>query len=262
MDAYFDLWGDPFVEYAPTVIGFGSSAWNPMARRAFFERELPDLRKHARWGYSFGDGRNSDSWKLMFHGYFPVSEKGKTSFYWFEFDWQVNPTKFLEFVNSVMSIVTCMSGYGGFMFQYHPTLVRSSYNQIFVWARRYWGVEVQDIDVTSNYMGSAYKCVNWITIVGERLREQNPEAIEQAKRVAYGHHQASGGMVFQASHVPELGDRNRSESLPGYVLLAEALRPIQAFDHREFAEGSGSRWTQDASNAWLRRLTDPAWSRL
>src|SRR5262249_23120656 len=68
LDLYFDTWGDPFVEYAPTAAGFGSSAWDAGARRHFFEQELPDLRKHVKWGYSFGDGRKSNSWRLMFHG--------------------------------------------------------------------------------------------------------------------------------------------------------------------------------------------------
>ena len=258
LELYFQTWGDPFVKYASTAFGSGSSEWADQARLRFITKELPRLRKHVDWGYSFSDGRKTDSWMLMFHGYPPFTESGKTSFYRFEFDWQVEAKRLKNFAIDLVDVVTCISGYVGFAFQGRPrSFACSSFNQVFAWARRYWGVEAQDLDVTVNHMAEAFKCVNWITIIGERLRQHNPGAVDLARSAAYAHESRSGGMLFQASDKPMLGDRNKREVLRGYVALAEALKELQVKNHGAFGEGSGSRWTEESTNAWLRRFTEP-----
>src|SRR5947207_3036171 len=77
LDLYFDMWGDPFVKYASTAFGSGPSEWNKPDRQRFLSSELPQLRQHVDWGYSFSDGRKTDSWMLMFHGYRPFTDAGK-----------------------------------------------------------------------------------------------------------------------------------------------------------------------------------------
>src|SRR6267142_671655 len=59
LELYFQTWGDPFVKYASTAFGSGSSEWADQARLRFITKELPRLRKHVDWGYSFSDGRKT-----------------------------------------------------------------------------------------------------------------------------------------------------------------------------------------------------------
>jgi hypothetical protein len=256
LDVYFATWGDPFTEFCSTAFAATPEDWNAPSRQFFFDQLLPNLRKGRHWGYSLSDGRTRDSQALMFHGYFPVSEAEKASFFQFEFGWQVEPRRLMQFVLDVVAVLPCLSGYAGFMFQRHRTLVRSSYDQIYAWAHRYWGVEVYDVDASAGRMKSSFTCVNWITILGHDLAKAFPEAMATARRQAFASYDLAHCTVLQAAPQPRLGDRHR-EWLSDYARLAQALEPLQVRDHPRFADGSLSRWTEETTNAWLRRFTEP-----
>ncbi|MFE8603879.1 type VI immunity family protein [Archangium violaceum] len=259
-DLYQATWGDRFTTYSSTAFGTISRDWSQAARQRFESQELPDLRKHEHWGYSFSDGRASDSWLFMFHGYRPALEPGKASFYRFEFDWQLEPARLLEFTEAVLSIVRCVSGYAGYMFQGQPLgpFGKNSFDQIYAWARRYWAVDVEDLDVTVNHMLDGYKCPSWLTVIGERLEGRNPAAVSEAASAAFRSLRTPGGVLLQAGLKQTRGDQNRKEPLDGYVAIARALEPLQVQQHGTFG---GSRWDESRTMAWLRRFTAPGgWS--
>jgi hypothetical protein len=255
-DLYLQTWGDRFRIYLPTTMGRLPRDWSPAARQRFEISELPDLRQHEDWGYVFSDNQTTDSWLFMFHGYASASEPGKASFYRFEFDWQLPPERLVEFARAVLEIVKCVSGYGGYIFQGQPRgpYGRSSFDAVYRWAWRYWGVDVQDLDVTVSHMLDGYKCPSWLTIIGERLAQRNPAAVRTAEGAALKAIPTPGGVILQAGPVPILGDRNRLEPLDAYEAIARALEPLQVTQHAKFG---GSLWTDARTMAWLRRFTDP-----
>jgi hypothetical protein len=255
-DLYLRTWGDPFRAYGSTAFGKRIREWSSAARRRFETHELPELRKYEDWGYVFSDNQQTDSWLFMFHGYEPASEPGKASFYRFEFDWRLAPERLMEFTQAVLQVVNCVSGYGGYVFQGLPRgpYGRSSFDQIYRWARRYWGVEVQNLDVTVNHMLEGYKCPSWLTIVSDRLPGISPAIVSAAESVAFQSWRSSGGTIQQAGSSPVLGDRNRAESLDSYEAIARALEPIQVKQHGAFG---GSFFTEDRTMAWLRRFSEP-----
>jgi hypothetical protein len=256
MDLYAHTWGNPFTSYRSTSFGSLMLRWEPAQ---FFTRELPKLRQFNDWGYAFSDDRGPDSWMMMFHGYRPATERGRASFFRFEFDRNVDTQCLARFAGDLLDILTCVSGNAGFFFQGQPrgALGRRSFDQIYAWARRYWGPEVSDLDVTVSHALSGYKTVNWLTLIGPSLRLREPDAITRAQASAYAFSVRNGGILLQASEAPELGDVNRWQRLPGYEQIAQALEPLQVQDHGSFGPSSGSRWTRDTTNAWLRRFTDP-----
>ncbi len=259
-DRYLATWGERFKTYSSTAFGELARDWSPAARQRFERQELPDLRQREHWGYVFSDGRASDSWLFMFHGYRPALEAGKASFYRFEFDWQLEPGRLLEFTEEVLCIVRCISGYAGYMFQGQPLgpFRKSSFDQFYAWARRYWGVDVEDLDVSVNHMLDGYRCPSWLTVMGERLERREPNAVSEAARAALRSVRTPGGMLLQAGPKPVLGDQNRRESLDGYAAIARALEPLQVRQHGTFG---GSRWDESRTMAWLRRFTEPGgWS--
>jgi|GEM_PF-1741137 len=259
LELYFNSWGDRFVEYSSTAFGSLMQPWNSQVQKQFEHNKLPDLRKVRDWGYAFSDGRGSDSWMLMFHGYKPVSEGNKASFYRFEFDWNVDTSALKKFTVDLLKIINCVSGNGGYVFQGQPRGPNSSisFEQIFLWAKRYWGVEVQDLDLTVQYMTDSFKCVNWLTIIGGNLAERNPRVIADAKKTAYQSIKINENFLFQASEMPLLGDQNRNEKLEEYVALARVLEPIQVVEHDSFGNETGPGWGKESTNAWNRRFTEP-----
>ncbi|NTX05819.1 type VI immunity family protein [Myxococcus sp. CA040A] len=259
-DLYRATWGERLTRYGATAFGEVMWDWSPAAQRRFEAQELPELRRRSHWGYVFSDGRPRDSWLFMFHGYRPVMEPGKASFFRFEFDWQLEPGRLLEFSEQVLSLVRCVSGYAGYMFQGQPLgpFGTSSFDQIYAWARRYWGVDVEDLDVTVDHMLEGYKCPSWLTVIGERLERREPAAVSAAEGSAFRAVRTPGGVLLQAGLRPVLGDQNRRESLEGYAAIARALEPLQVQRHGTFG---GARWDESRTRAWLRRFTDPRdWS--
>lgn len=259
LEAYFDLMGDRFVELGSTAYGSERRRWNPTARGHFMRGELPRLRTRRDWGYSWSDGLDRGSWVLMLHGFRPVSEPDMASVLRFEFDWQLDPEALWRLAETMLGIVECTSANAGYVFQGQPRGPhgRESWNTIFAWARRYWGVEVQDLDVTVAHALQGIKCVSWATAVGPSLSARDPAALEQACGVATAVVTASGGTLLRAGATPVLGDRNRREDLSRYEALAQALAPLQLTGHGSFAPGYQSRWDEEITQAWLRRFTAP-----
>ena len=240
--------------YRSTATGSVLKDWNANTKKIFENQELPELRKKSDWGYVFADNKEIDSWLFMFHGYRPRTEAGKASFYRFDFDWQVDPHFLYTFASELISLVPCLSGFAGYYLQGRVAYSMESYDTMFAISHRYWGLEAHNLDVTVNQMLSGYKCVNWLTIIGDKFRQANPEAIEQAKQVAMKYHETEYAILFQADEVPRFGDQNRREVLSGYVAIAKALLPLQIREHEALG---GTRWTDDNTIEWIQRFAPP-----
>ena len=255
-ELYLRTWGDRFQIYAPTSFGSLPRKWTAKTRRNFESNEIPVLREFQDWGYVFTDDRRIDSWLFRFHGYKPFTEAGKSSFFASSSIGGWHRSSCFGSLRDVLELVQCVSGNAGYMFQGQPAgpYARSSFDQIYSWARRFWGVEVQDLDVTVNHMLDGYKCPSWLTIVGRRLAALSPTTIPLARSVAFASFVTTGGVILQAGQTPILGDRHRFEPLEHYVAIARALEPIQVRKHGGYG---GSRWTEENTMAWLRRFTEP-----
>jgi hypothetical protein len=254
-DLYRSLCGDRFAVFKSTFPYAPLRDWTPEAREHFETTLLPDLRNRAEWGYGFSDGKPRDSWLFMFHGFRPFQEPDKASFYRFEFDWQVDPAFLRGFVEAVCEEVPCLTGYAGYLLQGRSGMSRerASYNRLYALAWRYYGCEVTDVEATAKRMRVGYKCVNWLTVIGEPFRSQFRSELELAGSVAFDAVDGSKATVLQAAERPMLGDRNRAERLPGHSAIARALLPLQIKEHASFG---GDRWTEESVMAWLRRFTD------
>ena len=253
-DLYLQNCGDIFKTYKSTFEGPLPQDWNPAARARFERDELPALRLTTDWGYGFSDDKPRDSWLFMFHGFRPTEIPEKASFYRFEFDWDVDSAFLRSFARQMSEEVEFLSGYGGFFLQGRPhsPYETESFDRIFALAMRFWGCEVVDVELTAAEMKKGYKCVNWLTLLGEPFRSKFPEQITRARAVAYDSEESRHGVLLQASERPLLGDRNRMANMDGYAKIAEALLPLQIKEHAEFF---GDLWTEQNTMAWLRRFT-------
>lgn len=253
-ELYQKLCGDRIRNYCSTAPGSLPQPWNPGVRQRFESHELPDLRKRRHWGYGFDDGNQVDSWLFMFHGYRPHSEAGKASFYRFDFPWDVDLGLLRTFADDLISFVPCLSGFGGYYFQGSATDLVASYDLIFAWAHRYWGIEAHNLDRTVAHMLDGYKCVNWLTIIGNKYRQAYPAAIDAAKKVAFASKETNYTILFQAESKPQFGDINRREVLTGYASVARALLPLQINEHQSLG---GTKWTAENTIRYIRRFTGP-----
>lgn len=252
---YLKRCGQSIRRYRSTAPGSRVKVWDEAARQDFEQCELPSLYRQRDWGWMFSDGQDVDSWMFMFHGQRRHSQAGMASFFRFDFDWRLAPEFLQDLADELIDGTEFFWGTGGYYLQGRADLryLAQSSDLAYATARRYWGAEAHNLDVTVEYALKGLKCVNWLTMVGNALASRFPQALEQARAVAYRAHRSACGELFQAQFYPALGDRHAGDRLDGYVSLAKALEPLQTTEHGALG---GDRWTEENTMEYLRRFTN------
>jgi hypothetical protein len=253
-DLYMQRWGSHIRSYCSTAPGSVPQPWTSGARHSFENRDLPKLRRFDDWGYGFSDGRATDSWLFMVHGARPHSEKGRASFYRFDFPWDTDPMLVHDLALELIGITPFRSGLAGPYFQLDVTNLVASLDRMYAWARRYWGIAARNLDATSWHMLDGIEGVNWVTLIGGYHLEKHPEVVEQARAAAFASQQTRHGVLLRVEERPRIIDRNRNEPLGGYAAVASALQPLQVQAHEGFG---GEKWTPDETMRYLLRFTEP-----
>ncbi|MEP6653921.1 MAG: type VI immunity family protein [Myxococcales bacterium] len=249
VEAYMARFGQHVREYQPTSWLGPAWKWDPAARSAFPGR-LAELQKTVDWGYGFGDGTLVNNHLFMFHGYKPVTESGKASFFRFEWPWDTAADVVAPFVKEVADLVPFLSGNAGYILSTRP-FDPEAHDHMYAVARRYWGIEAWNLDSTVKYVLEGYKCPTWLTLIGDRLLEKisTRGTLETALHLAT---RCATGTIFRTRQEPAFIDRNRVENYDNEKRVAEALLPLQIRTHEPFG---GTRWTPETTLEWLYRFT-------
>ena len=230
--------------------------WNPRRRARFEGQQIQDLHKQDDWGYAFADGKSIDYHLFMFHGYRPVTEARKASF--FRFEWpsrELGSQEIAAFATGLADTVPFLSGTGGYIISARP-FNTYAYGRMYAFCRRYLGLEAWNLDKTVNFVRTRYKCPSWLTLIGHRLLEQPRDeeevTLDSVRKFAV---ERAHGIVFQSRPEPELIDHNRREPHDGETAIADALLPLQIVEHDDFG---GPQWEGNTMK-WLHRFSsDPA----
>jgi hypothetical protein len=250
-DLYMAKYGNRIRRYVSTSPGDIVDDFVLSMVPQFQARLLPELRKKQVWGYGFDDGKEFDGLLFMFHGFRPVSQPGRAGFFRFEFRWNVDPMEVRQLAIDINQLIPYESGFAGYFFK--PAIDESSaYDAMYAVTRRFWGIEAWNLEVSASHVLEGYQSVNWLTLIGESLRQRDQAAVERAKQRATAFFESPNGTILQAAERPLLGDQNRSEPMPGYVGIAEALQPLQL---TQFGSFGGERWDPTSSLSWIRRFT-------
>lgn len=152
-----------------------------------------------------------------------------------------------------------LSAHAGYTVQFLARLKYAAFRQIYIWAKRFIGLEVEDLNCTLPYVLNAVKGANWLTLVGHQLWDRLPVqwVDEQTLPKGVTLEVLRYARLFRAGSRPVLGDRNRREFPYLYAAVERVLTPIKLSEHPEF---SGRFTEENETDAWLHRLTDPdAW---
>lgn len=151
------------------------------------------------------------------------------------------------------------SGHGGPVFVYHPWHKEPALDAVYALARRYWGIDVEDLNRTLELMHDAIKGVNWLTLVGHRFRER-PDVADGLQGLAtvpdIDIAQLAEATVLTAGSVPLAGDRHRPNGrLDAYIAIAHALRPLFPDAVADF---TSPRFVEHGNTlGWVRRFIEP-----
>jgi hypothetical protein len=168
-----------------------------------------------------------------------------------------DPQALFELALEIVNTAPVHSLVGGYVFRYDVHDESPAFHQIYEWARRYLGMDIQKADDMAWLAPRALPGSNWITYIGGSvaaaaeidlgsLRDLGDDVI--AIDVA-------GGLMLRAGGRPLEGDVERMCFPLAYAKVARALDPWFANPPPEFF---GAFFQQRHTQLWLRRLVDPA----
>jgi AcrR family transcriptional regulator len=164
-----------------------------------------------------------------------------------------------DMANDIAENVEFHSGHGGLAFVYDPWRMEPALDAIYASARRFWGIDIEDLNHTLPLMKSSIKGVSWITLVGSEFasKPQIEPALRRADtipEVTVERHRH--GVVMLAGSEPVVGDQNRPDrTLDPYYAVANLLRPLFLMQHPDFPS---ERFVKNGNTTgWIRRFIEP-----
>lgn len=134
----------------------------------------------------------------------------------------------------------------------HPKL---AFNQFYLWAQRYLGIDIQDAEELAPHAPLALPGSNWLTYLGEPLTRPLEVDLAALRRSAMKPGleclPVRSGLFLRAGERPTLGDLNHFAYPEAYAEVARLLEPHFVKSMPEFW---GTFTNEKRTDAWLRRL--------
>lgn len=162
--------------------------------------------------------------------------------------------------NEIIDNVDVYSGHGGISFTYDPWLDGIAFDLIYAHAKRYWGLDIECLNVSLPLMKNAIKGISWITIIGNKLLEDNLKnhiLDNVIKEPSIKLENRKKGLVFMMDDHPNILDTRNFQNtrLIPYFTLATILSSFYPKYHPDFP---GKLFFENGNTLdWIRRFVDP-----
>ena len=191
----------------------------------------------------------------------PVAGTERTSHIRLRFPKDVAPSHIVHFAEFAIQNLPLWWGSAGFAFEHvsGPRLI--AYRRIAALAKRYWGVQIQDLSTLQWDASACMLDINWLTLVGDEFAKSAGVDIDKiidkaAPWVGDGvyHRKGQQGVVIAAGAQPTTGDINIGKNLGARVRVATLLAPLLLGQPTLLA---GPFAKQEILAAWRGRFGDP-----
>jgi len=215
-----------------------------------------------RTEFRIWDGKLSQSWSACIYRLAHQVDEPEYVFYRFLFPWDTAPALVASLANELGKHIKYLSGHAGFCHLYDPYFKSTAFAQIFAWAKRYWAVDVEDLNAALPFMHNGMKAISWLTFIGAKfLADPKLEAQRQALKTIPGAvlKPCGSGALLQLGEKPILGDRHRFEpELSSYFAAGLLLDPVLLTSIAEF---EGPFAERGCTVDWIHRFAAPnAWT--
>jgi hypothetical protein len=242
----------------PVLTASGRAAAQAGRSLPYLEPARNRVREGRAFEVGFWDGRSIDdvdgSWSFnctRVH----LRSRGLFSFVRILVPLQTDPAVLMRAACILADNVEFISGHGGLVFTYDPRLKIDAMDHIYARARRFWGIDVEDLNVTLPLTRQAIKGVGWLTLLGKQfVTPALAERLQGLSDVVCQQHRQ--GFVCIAGTEPTPCDRHRPDSgVDPLFTLARALAPMYLDAHPDF---TGERFIQHGNTlGWIRRFIEP-----
>jgi hypothetical protein len=152
-------------------------------------------------------------------------------------------------------------GSAGFVFHHQQGTMFTAHKRMAALAKRYWGVQIQDMTALQWDGLDGLPGVNWLTLVGNEFaaaKEISVDALsahaEELKAEGVFQRRGTHALAIAAGSKPIQGDINIGEDIEAYVRVHHLLRPLVLTDHTPLY---GPFANPKVLSAWLRRFEAP-----
>ena len=163
---------------------------------------------------------------------------------------------FPSFVLSACELLKPAHGYGGIgLITAADRFLAAQFEGVVTsLAERFPGLEIDYPVKHLLWVRAGIKGVNWLTILGddEIARFGGTDTLKGALPSTATVHAYDGGVMIQASPMPQIGDRNRQVDVDDYRKVAVALKPIRISTHSAVHGGDGL--DRERFEGWLARF--------
>jgi len=147
-----------------------------------------------------------------------------------------NPDEFVELAVNAVADLPLRYGFAGYALSWRPESHRAS-SAAADWAvpllKRHPGLALGDLLPYVMHARAGVLAVSWLTLLGASYVETLGGVQTLSAQLAHNYSTYDlngGGTMIRAGSKPELGDVNRSDTLPHYRKLGTALAPVQTPD--------------------------------
>lgn len=150
------------------------------------------------------------------------------------------------------------SGHAGYAVNWYETGTNANEarQEMYMISRRYLGVDLPCLLQTLHAIEDGIKCANWLTLIND----EDCATLGGIDRVCdklgpdIPVFELDNGILLQAGPRPNLGDKNRHETLPHYRKVGRLLSPVRASSHPPFLMRNPLIEDEEATQEWLGRF--------
>ncbi|MCC7541912.1 MAG: DUF3396 domain-containing protein [Deltaproteobacteria bacterium] len=169
-----------------------------------------------------------------------------------------DPMELFQLALEIANLGPFYCGVGGLVARWNEHWKSAAFLQIYKWARRYRGLDVQDPQEMAWHAPRGLPGTSWLTLVGNELTPEVPLDLERLAQHTWrgdvGVIQAAHGKVVRAGPTPVGGDVNALEYPSDYAEVARYLSPWLVADPPQYW---GDFWNNEDTLAYIRRLVEP-----
>lgn len=231
--------------------------------RPYFEPTRMRIRDGRAFEAQYWDQRDiedpSGTWSLNIQGV-KLRASGLHSFVRFLFPLDTDLRLIATTASDVANSIDFYSGHGGLAFVYDVAWKGKAFGEIYAKAKRYWGIDIEDLNLTLPHMRTRLKSPNWLFMIGSaqaddvrgRLQAADPQT--SPVRIVTRRF----GDVLLLGNRPDPIDANRPPRLSeAYRAVASAISPLLVQDIGSFVS---ENFDEVSTNAWFARFNqDEPW---
>lgn len=170
-------------------------------------------------------------------------------------DWP--PEELLQLALRLANLGPVRSMVGGLCVRWNVLHQRLAFNQFYLWALRFVGLDCQDAEEMAWHTQMGLPGSNWLTFVGSSFADEQGLALDDLSSATWNQPvrtlPSQHGLLLQAGAAPTEGDLNQLRMPEAYMEVARRLEPYLVEQPPVFW---GAFQEENRMHRWFRRLAD------